>query len=220
MMTNPRGYALIINNIDFIGNPSASRTGAEKDTENLTQLFEALHFKVTSYHNVKKSTVFKHIELFLDQFTIEDCCIVVIMSHGSEGYFLTSDAASSNSPNKNRVWIWKELLPRFNNRHCPKLRHKPKIFIIQSCRGDERDRGIRHRNQIDSAVSSLNEAGESGTTTGIHAAAASTVPQDEGIIVVEDDEDDERIPSFEDMIICQSTVPGFVSNRDIEKGTW
>lgn len=32
--------------------------------------------------------------------------------------------------------------------------------------------------------------------------------------------DIDRMPSFEDFLICQSTVPGMVANRDLHRGTW
>ena len=147
-MSRPRGFALILNNIDFIGDPSARRDGGEIDSNNLFALLTQLHFEVTKLENVKKDDLLKphtgHISKFLDQFKVKnvDCCIVVVMSHGSEGYFMTVDPEKHSNSDSNRVGIWNELLPLFNNRQCPQLVEKPKIFIIQACRGDFKDRGV------------------------------------------------------------------------------
>jgi len=98
-------------------------------------------------HNVHKVALLKEggiVDNFLSQFesTDVDCCIVAVMSHGTEGYFLTSNPERMQDSNANKVSIHHEFLPRFNN-HFPALQNKPKIFFIQACRGQTHDKGMR-----------------------------------------------------------------------------
>lgn len=124
-MSNPRGFALIINNLEFASDPNITRAGAEQDSDNLRTILGNLHFQVTVRHNVQKTALLREdgiIDKFLCQFeaTDVDCCIVAVMSHGTEGYFLTSDPERIQDPNANRVSLSREFLPRFNN-HFPRF---------------------------------------------------------------------------------------------------
>lgn len=92
------------------------------------------------------------------------------------------------------------MLKLFNNRFCPILKGKPKIFIVQACQGERRDRGVR--TQTDGKNLSASESQVSSSVEWV----AGPPP--------------ENLPETEDMIVCFSTVPGFVSNRDTEHGTW
>ena len=62
-----------------------------------------------------------------------DSTIVALMSHGKEGnqsegtLIYTSDGRFVPS---------EEILSRFNNKCCPLLKGKPKIFLFQFCRYD------------------------------------------------------------------------------------
>jgi len=132
------------------------------------------------------------------------------MSHGTEGYFLTSNPEHHQDSHSNRVSLSREFLPRFNN-HFPALQNKPKIFFIQACRGDLRDRGVP-RTVVDSRDPEKSDSGsESSPSLSLRSRSSnSSAASDQ----------DRRLPSFEDFLICQSTVPGFVANRDTQRGTW
>lgn len=55
-----------------------------------------------------------------------DCAIVCILSHGEEGYIFGADG---------KKFELDAVFSLFDNTCCPNLRGKPKIFIIQACRG-------------------------------------------------------------------------------------
>ena len=55
-----------------------------------------------------------------------DACVVCILSHGEEGYIFGTDG---------RKILLDNVLSLFDNSHCKHLIGKPKIFIIQACRG-------------------------------------------------------------------------------------
>lgn len=55
-----------------------------------------------------------------------DCTVVCILSHGEEGYIFGADG---------RKFELDAIFQLFDNTCCPDLRGKPKLFIIQACRG-------------------------------------------------------------------------------------
>jgi len=57
--------------------------------------------------------------------------ILVILSHGQDGYIETTDGRKVNL---------EAIFEQFNNQYCPNLKGKPKFFIIQACRGDSIDK--------------------------------------------------------------------------------
>lgn len=141
------------------------------------------------------------LKKFTDRFNhcIVDSCIVVIMSHGEENFWIqTSDCESMSDDYAHLVHLWEDVFPRFNNQYLPIMRNKPKLFIVQSCRGERVHRRIRitpavnfqHRIQTDSGRSqlALNKYYE-------------------------------HHPEFNHMMVLQSTLPGYVSIRHEEKGS-
>ena len=59
--------------------------------------------------------------------------ILVILSHGRDSAIFASDGTCIPT---------EEIYKKFNNENCPALMGKPKFFIIQACRGDETDAGM------------------------------------------------------------------------------
>lgn len=87
------------------------------------------------------------------------------------------------------------IMEKFNNIECEELVDKPKFFIFQSCQGEQTDIGIERDDQ------GTNQAG-------IAAASMSS------------NEKPRKRPAWEDILIAHSTVPGYVSNRDQDQGSW
>ena len=54
-----------------------------------------------------------------------DMCVMAIMSHGDKGLIFSSDGKALEED-----WI----LEHFNNRSCPSLMGKPKLFMFLACR--------------------------------------------------------------------------------------
>ena len=58
-----------------------------------------------------------------------ECLAVCVMSHGQQGAILGTDGR--------RVAI-DDIVNTFANNNCPFLMGKPKIFLMQSCRGGDK----------------------------------------------------------------------------------
>ncbi len=91
---------------------------------NLTHLFEGLHFKVLTRHNLTKRAFWEELRSFaaLEDHEDANMMILAVLSHGRDGHVYTAD---------NQVVATEMIYETFNNYHCPLLKGKPKFFIIQ-----------------------------------------------------------------------------------------
>ena len=177
MMTRPRGLLLIINNSNFTPESGfTSRYGSEVDVRNLDNLFKYLGFRVFVKQNLIAVKMMQCIEKFKNQFekVSVDMCIVCIMSHGNNGKLVDIDGKEMN--------VQKDIIKQFND--FAVLKGKPKLFLLQYCRGENIDLGVPVRSKRFSVKS---------TKTQIF---------------------------LEDILIANSTVPGFASNRNTVHGSW
>uniref|UniRef100_A0A667X3E7 Caspase family p20 domain-containing protein n=1 Tax=Myripristis murdjan TaxID=586833 RepID=A0A667X3E7_9TELE len=106
--------ALLIVNRDF-DDPDMTRYGAEKDEQNMEHLLKELGYKDSSA--VKEFSQ-------LQGLSQTDSVFVVIMSHGNFG----------NNPDE---FCIENIYKHLNSENCPVLVNKPKVVIIQACRGSD-----------------------------------------------------------------------------------
>ena len=52
MSSNPKGYLLLINNVDFPGHEDPRRAGSDKDAKDLDIVFSSVGFKVIQKRNL------------------------------------------------------------------------------------------------------------------------------------------------------------------------
>jgi len=204
MNRRPRGMALIIDIEAYENDVQEQRLGSDVDVENLRALLRGLEFDVTVHKNLALGPFYREItEFCCNKMHAEaDMAIVVILSHGKDGFVYSADGQSINM---------EYIYEFFNNRNCPLLRGKPKFFIVQSCRGDRPDQGVDE------------ELGAAGLTFPANIPAAKKRKNEsvDGVAGGGEGGDVARArPTWEDMIIAYSTIPGYASLRDHEKGTW
>lgn len=123
----PHGFCLIINNKNFHDDENI-RWGSEFDEEKLQNLFRDLHFDV----HVRNDLTWDEMRKVASDFAGRDhskfdAFVFIIMSHGAEGDVIKDIAGED-------ITIEKLMRP-FTSTRCETLRDKPKLFIIQSCRG-------------------------------------------------------------------------------------
>ncbi|XP_045435392.1 caspase-14 isoform X1 [Pipistrellus kuhlii] len=114
-----------------------NRPGAHRDVHLMKQWLDHCQFEYRSCIDPDKKELLEQLTSFRDGLNeIKDeisCCLVTLMSHGEKGYLKIKD--------DERVSL-EEIFEMFNNKNCPALQEKPKIFIIQACRGERRDSGV------------------------------------------------------------------------------
>ncbi|XP_078665298.1 uncharacterized protein LOC144907801 [Branchiostoma floridae x Branchiostoma belcheri] len=127
MTCDPRGVAVIINNIRF--EDMAERHGAKGDTDRLREVFESLGFTVLTFTDLDHS---KMVAAMKDQGKADhsnhDCFVCCIMSHGTMGKVFSSDDVGIDIC---------EFMKPVNAKKCPSLKGKPKLFFIQACQGEK-----------------------------------------------------------------------------------
>ncbi|XP_030599707.1 caspase-1-A-like [Archocentrus centrarchus] len=131
--------ALLITNIKFT-DATLNRNGAEKDQENMEKLLSALGYEVVKYTNLTGKEINEALIEFSKHPKLKetDSVVVVIMSHGKLGAVLGVDYKKtlSNTEKQDEFPIdniYKQLGPE----KCRALLDKPKIIIIQACRGEK-----------------------------------------------------------------------------------
>ncbi|KAM4737615.1 caspase-9 isoform 2-T2 [Anableps anableps] len=211
MDSSPCGYCLIINNADFEPQCELSnRKGSNIDSEKLERRFLALNFTVEVKTNLKQRQI-KHELLALskkDHF-LYDCCVVIILSHGTE-------VSHSRFPGAvygvDGVHITVQSITNYlNGQNCPSLQGKPKLFFIQACGGDEKDLGF----EVSPEEAYPSGGGEDDQTDSMTTSSSSDS-------LSASDEVDARtsLPTPSDILVSYSTFPGYVSWRDTQAGSW
>ncbi|XP_058518304.1 caspase-13-like [Ochotona princeps] len=126
--------ALIICNIEFDHLPL--RTGANHDIAGMKKLLEDLDYSV----DVKEKLTAKDMKSVLQEFAARpehsssDSTFVVLMSHG----ILDGICGVMHSDKKEDVLPYDTIFQILNNRNCVSLKDKPKVIIVQACRGANR----------------------------------------------------------------------------------
>ncbi|KAI4537893.1 hypothetical protein MG293_012756 [Ovis ammon polii] len=126
--------ALIICNTEFDHLPP--RNGADLDILGMKQLLEGLGYTV----EVEEKLTARDMESVLWKFAAReehkssDSTFLVFMSHG----ILDGICGTMHSDEEPDVLPYDTIFRTFNNRNCLSLKDKPKVIIVQACRGANR----------------------------------------------------------------------------------
>nr|ACI68161.1 Caspase-14 precursor [Salmo salar] len=103
------------------------RSGAKHDVQRMEKLFKGNGFLHTAVNALNQKAVMTEFRRFRDQLPGDvGCLMVVIMCHGRLGHISLS--------NGEEIQL-ETIYQLFNNSQCPALREKPKLFVVQACRG-------------------------------------------------------------------------------------
>lgn len=199
MDSTPRGCALIINNKNF--QSIACRDGTDVDCQTLEDLFQYLGFEVT----IKQDLTAYEMILAMNDFAHDqnlrnvDSIAVVILSHGHENETIHGV--------DNRSIKSLDVFKIFSSQNCPAMYNKPKLMIINACRGEGTDLGSSPSNEHDTVNRDVTSIGFS---------------EDRNVNqpLSENQQRITGIPNMQDFLILYSTFPGHVSIRNTEHGSW
>ncbi|XP_038647982.1 caspase-6-like [Scyliorhinus canicula] len=182
-----RGIALIFNHEHFFWYLNLPmRGGTNADRYNLEKRLQELGFDVRVHDNLKSSEVLQIIhEVATSDHSGMDCFLCVFLSHGENNHIFAYDAKIN----------LQEVTERFRGDKCPSLVGKPKIFVIQACRGDKHDEPVMPMDEVDAQQPVENEV----------VVDAGTMP---------------TLPAGADFIMCYSVAEGFYSHRETINGSW
>lgn len=197
MSAKPRGECLIINNVDFENNIFAKRVGSDKDAHDFKLTFVELGFEVDSRRNLTSEDMrkaFKRTSMKCNK--RHDALIVILLSHGTEDGIYGIDCIEIDL---------NDILNYFDNKRCRDMVGKPKVFIVQACRGRKADYGIQTftcLSQTDTQPSQITQTSQDYKLK----------RWSEG--------DKKGLPTRSDMLLCFSCHIGFNSNRNEADGSW
>ncbi|XP_051945011.1 caspase-3b isoform X2 [Xyrauchen texanus] len=128
------GQCVIINNKNFHKSTGMSvRNGTDVDASNVMQVFSNLGFKI-NFANDQTVSQMRHLLTKVSEVDHSHSAmfVCVLLSHGEDGKIYGTDKSID----------LKELTGLFRGDRCSTLVGKPKLFIIQACRGSDLDSGI------------------------------------------------------------------------------
>jgi hypothetical protein len=132
MEKSPHGIALIINNKNFDNNDEATRYGTEIDEENLAKVFQYLGYRIHIFNDCTADEIEKIMEEMRKQdHSNHDSFVCCILSHGGK----TSDRREYVIGSDGQNIFIDDISTNVDARNCQTLAKKPKIFILQACRG-------------------------------------------------------------------------------------
>lgn len=167
------------------------RSGSKRDSSMLKTTLSELGFYVKVLSNANSAEI-KNVLLTeaAKDHSDADCFLCIFLSHGDDGIVYGSDG---DYDEKDTQIPLQELFDLFRGDRCPSLVGKPKIFIVQACRGSKFEEGV-----------SLVEV-DAASTQNIYEVEEGTKP---------------TIPSGADFLISYSTSEGYFSHRDTCLGSW
>jgi len=141
MKSKPHGIAVIFINCEFYSIDSAferlpTRTGSEIDKENLRVMWKYFRYEVRIHRNLTAAQMSRQLlQIAAEDHGNFDSFVCCILSHGDRGGIYGSDGQLVKISELTRLFD--------GTKHfCPSLVNKPKLFFIQACRGDDKDKGV------------------------------------------------------------------------------
>ncbi|NXL66691.1 CASP1 protein, partial [Chordeiles acutipennis] len=125
--------ALLICNIEF--EHLSRRDGAEVDVEGMTKLLEGLGYVVDVHRDLTSQEMAVVMKDFANrkEHCTSDSTFLVFMSHGVRAGLCGTKSRGETTD----ILSLDTIYEKFNNKRCHALLGKPKVVIIQSCRGDK-----------------------------------------------------------------------------------
>ncbi|CAG2104918.1 unnamed protein product [Medioppia subpectinata] len=109
------------------------RKGSSADANNLFQCFTNIGFDVKMKNDMDCQQLFQYMSsVSKEDHSDNDCFVCCILTHGTNDSLWAYD----------QLYSFESILSFFTGDNCKSLAAKPKIFIIQACRGAKYDAGV------------------------------------------------------------------------------
>ena len=134
-----RGVGVIFT-IDRFSGCEKKRSGSSKDKENLIAMFTEMKLIVHLYENRKSKQIMEILEdLATNKEKLNNTHYVLFVAFSTHG----DKNDTIYGSDKTGISLNTEIIPLFKAEKCPALKGKPKIFLIQACRGDREERALK-----------------------------------------------------------------------------
>ncbi|XP_052742893.1 caspase-1 [Bicyclus anynana] len=176
-----KNYLVVFNQENIEGHDP--RRGTEKDVEALEHTFGKYGFEVQVHKDLTKAEILEELRVFREKdFTDYGCVAVAVLTHGTFGGLLRA---------KDKQYNETDIIHHFKTHDKPTLITKPKLLIIQACRGTRPIRGV------------------------FALQSATTIQRD-----LDEELDPYTLPIESDMLVFHSSYMGNPSHRDEVHGSW
>ncbi|XP_021346540.1 caspase-3-like isoform X4 [Mizuhopecten yessoensis] len=127
------GYAVVINNRAFNGRGLHDRSGTDRDASNLINRFDEFGYHTVHLVDMSKEELMAELRRIasLDH-KDHSAFFCAILTHGNKDGLWATDSQMKLT----------DLTDIFDAENCQTLLNKPKVFIVQACRGDEEGKPV------------------------------------------------------------------------------
>jgi caspase-like apoptosis-related cysteine protease len=133
-----RGIALVFVNGKFENPKLVDLPASTLDAVNLKKSLSHRGFEVEICMDFTYDQIINKIsEVANELHDLNQCLFVAFSTHGGEDGVLLS---------KDKEYELDEIIDKFTAENCPSLKGKPKIFVVDACRGINIDRGVELKN--------------------------------------------------------------------------
>ncbi|XP_033736656.1 caspase-3-like [Pecten maximus] len=172
------------------------RVGSDQDASTMYQRFSDLGFEPQLLNDCTHDEMMEKLkEAASDNHSLCSSFACVVLSHGDQDGIWATDKAP--------VLKTEDLMATVNSQNCKSLIGKPKIFIIQACRGLQSDPGVDVN--FDDRV--MSDAASESEEYLAHLSQQENTYQNI------------RIPSDVDFLLVQATSPGRTAIRNNQTGS-
>ncbi|KAG5684558.1 hypothetical protein PVAND_013783 [Polypedilum vanderplanki] len=202
MNNEHRGIAVIFNHENFEYETFQSqRQGTHFDLDRLRETLQKLDFDVREFTDLRRDAIMKNLKKVASMnHKNNDCLLIVILTHGELGKIFSRDEAYDFN-----------IIPKFfTDENCPSLKGKPKLFFVQSCRGEKRDFGVK--------MQSTSHVRLKRQSMGTYEEIDVTTFNNYHPHYIE--EMVHNPPNHADFLIVRSTMTNYVSFRNPRTGSW
>ncbi|XP_053380576.1 caspase-like [Mercenaria mercenaria] len=193
----------------------------QKEIETSNPLLKHLVFSFLDAENTRdlnKSETLSLLEKAKNtDYSTCDCFLFAISTHGLEQKNATKGGLVEHALvcADDELIFTSTIIETFNDKNCPGLKGKPKIFIIQACRGKNVDPGFDISVSMDNGGSSITVKDKKDNFTPVPSDMSDTKAEQDTWITTAS-----SLKCYVDMLVMYAIPPGMFAWRNTDEGSW